>query len=244
MNSDNQIESWNTSYLNGDNHLFYPSEEVVRFAAKYIRKRIQLNKFLDIQKDLRNFRILDLGCGIGRHHIYFESLGVSCFGIDLSARAIELAQKWSSDEGISQKSSKLIQGDLRSLPYSNQYFDCAISVGVFDSMHYSVAKQCIPELWRVLKEDSLLYVDLISMNSEIPKDEKPTQSRRNSKENEEIIVKTLHEKDTIQSYYNIEKIQGLFCGYFEILEHWENIRRDFMNEKQQSRHGLVLKRVR
>ena len=39
---------WNKSYVNINNFLFYPDDEVIRFMSKYIRKIIGLNKFLNL----------------------------------------------------------------------------------------------------------------------------------------------------------------------------------------------------
>lgn len=64
---DNKINEWNSSYLNRDNFLFYPHEEVIRFFSKYIIKRIGLNEFYKVSNIHRKPKILDIGCGIGRH---------------------------------------------------------------------------------------------------------------------------------------------------------------------------------
>jgi len=39
---ENQKKKWEESYLNRDNFVFYPHEEVIRFVSKSIRKRIGL----------------------------------------------------------------------------------------------------------------------------------------------------------------------------------------------------------
>jgi len=43
----NDQEAWEESYRRGDNFVFYPHEEVIRFVSKYIRKRVGLNEFVD-----------------------------------------------------------------------------------------------------------------------------------------------------------------------------------------------------
>ena len=56
---DRRIE-WEKSYKNGDNFVFQPSEYVVRFVSKYIRKRIGLDVFDDYIDLARSSKILDL----------------------------------------------------------------------------------------------------------------------------------------------------------------------------------------
>ena len=41
-------EFWEASYGRFENFMFYPKEEVVKFLNRFVRKRIGLNKFLDI----------------------------------------------------------------------------------------------------------------------------------------------------------------------------------------------------
>ncbi len=48
MKIENNTLNWNSSYKNKDNYLFVPNEEVVRFISKYIKKRIGINKFKNI----------------------------------------------------------------------------------------------------------------------------------------------------------------------------------------------------
>ena len=75
-------EAWEKSYLNKDNYLFYPNEEVIRFFSKYIYKQVGLDLFK--KKHLaKDPKLLVFGCGIGRHLIYSYKLGINTYGIDL-----------------------------------------------------------------------------------------------------------------------------------------------------------------
>jgi SAM-dependent methyltransferase len=82
-------EQWEKSYKNKDNFVFYPNEEVIRFTSKYIRKRVGLNEFVDVHNYSDNPKVLDLGCGIGRHIIYGLDMKLDMYGIDLSEVAID-----------------------------------------------------------------------------------------------------------------------------------------------------------
>ena len=66
-----KTDEWNDSFLRRENFLFYPQEEVVRFIAKYVRKR---RGYDDVTVGLapKPLRVLDLGCGIGRHLKYLS----------------------------------------------------------------------------------------------------------------------------------------------------------------------------
>lgn len=41
-------QQWNESYARGENAIFYPHEEMVRFLNRFIRKRISQNHFSDV----------------------------------------------------------------------------------------------------------------------------------------------------------------------------------------------------
>ncbi len=57
---------WQQSYLRSENFIFYPKEEAVKFLNRFVRKRIAVDKFIDIIDFLKKpVRGLDFGCGIG-----------------------------------------------------------------------------------------------------------------------------------------------------------------------------------
>ena len=92
----------NLSYAAGDNALFYPHEEVIRFFSKFIRKKIGLNNFFDVTKNASGKRVLDLGCGIGRHVLFAHEMGLDAYGIDLSEKAISVARTWAVKNNLSE----------------------------------------------------------------------------------------------------------------------------------------------
>ena len=48
-------------------------------------------------------RILDLGCGDGRHLVYFAKRGYEMFGLDYAPTGLRLAKEWFAKEGLSAK---------------------------------------------------------------------------------------------------------------------------------------------
>ena len=161
-NLDNLQKQWDESYNRGENFVFYPHEEVIRFFSKYIRKRQGLDDFKDIVSFKVPPKILDLGCGIGRHIFYANRMGLDAYGIDLSDSAIQIAWEWAKREGFLNYREKIRQGDIRNMPFPRNYFDFATSHGVLDSMYFEIAKEAVTELSRVLKKGGLFYCDLIS----------------------------------------------------------------------------------
>ena len=195
----NYLEKWNNSYENKDNFLFTPHEEIVRFVSKYIRKRVDINKYEDITEQGKA-KVLDFGCGIGRHIIYGLEMGVDMYGFDLSSVAIKKSIEWAKEKKLNITSEKLKATDATKLPWEDSFFQYSISHAVLDSMSFDSAKIGCKELNRVLCKEALFYCDLISGDD----------SRHSPEYAGEEIVKTRHELNTIQNYYNYDKIKFLF----------------------------------
>ena len=233
MIMENQQKQWDQSYFNRDNFLFYPHEEVIRFVSKFIRKRVGLREFKDVGKFARPPRLLDMGCGIGRHVIYGQVMGLEAYGVDLSQAAIDVAREWARQEGVPHPEERLRQGDIRQLPWSDHFFDFVVSHGVLDSMHFPIAQQVVSEVHRVVAPGGLFYCDLISGDDS-------AHAREFSGEE---MVKTTHEQGTIQSYFNHEKIKSLFGQYFEIKECLLMKTTDVLRGSFRSRYHVVLRKI-
>lgn len=100
-------------------------------------------------------RILDLGCGSGRHIVYLAKHDFEVYGIDASPAGIKLAKRWVEDEKLT---ASLIIGNMyNKLPYADAFFDAVISVQV---LHHNTAeniRRLIAEIWRVLQPAGLLF---------------------------------------------------------------------------------------
>jgi SAM-dependent methyltransferase len=89
----------------------------------------------------KTLRILDIGCGTGRHSLELARRGYNLTGIDLSASMLQQAREKAVREGLSVD---FRQHDARDLPFSNE-FDLAIMIceGAFplmetDEMNYRI----------------------------------------------------------------------------------------------------------
>ena len=70
----------------------------------------------------KSLRILDVGCGTGRHAIELTKRGYLVTGIDLSESQLTLAKEHAAEQGLS---IGFLQADARKLPFTSQ-FDVAI----------------------------------------------------------------------------------------------------------------------
>lgn len=223
---DNQNEQWDLSFDNKQNYLFYPHEEVIRFVSKYVTKRIGFNEFSHVQKQRK---MLDLGCGIGRHVVYGCENEIDSYGIDLSASAISYAKKFAESRAIDNVEARLVVGDVRELPWEDGEFNIVVSHGVLDSMSFDIAKKAVQEVHRVTSDGAMFYCDLVCHPS--------------GKYEKEDVVETDHEKGTIQSYFTEKKIDDLFSDHFSIVEKVSVSRENYGLKSVTVRWHLVLKKI-
>lgn len=192
-------QEWNESYGKGDNFVFNPHEEVVRFCSKYLRKRVGVDKFETIREV---DRVLSLGCGIGRHVFFFDDMGMEAYGIDLSSQALEIAGEWSRRMDKAHLLPRFHCGSAHQMPYDSEWFGALVSHGVLDSLPFALAEDIVKEAERVLEPGGLFYLDLISGDD----------SRHAREFASEERVETEHEHGTIQSYFNASRLDQLIAG--------------------------------
>jgi len=115
-----------------------------------------------VRLEVRNKKILEVGCGMGMDLLQFAKRGAKVVGIDLVSYHIELAQELFKMK-ISSRNYEIFQADAESLPFKNESFDLVYSFGVLH--HTPNIKKAIREIWRVLKPDGKVMVGLYHRNS-------------------------------------------------------------------------------
>ena len=65
-------------------------------------------------------RVLDVGCGPGRHSVELARRGIRCHGIDISQRFLELVAELAAEEGLTDLAT-FDRVDARQLEFSNEF---------------------------------------------------------------------------------------------------------------------------
>lgn len=105
--------------------------------------------------------ILDLGCGNGRHLLYFEKSEHRMVGSDLSWWGLQAARQWLRAE---RQDARLAQADMQHLPFADGSFDAIISFRVIQHNLYADIQQTFHEIQRVIRSEGLLVIDLLKYN--------------------------------------------------------------------------------
>ena len=196
----NQKKIWDNSHKKKDNFLLYPSENVVRFFNKYIHK----NK--EFKPNKKNIKVLDLGCGAGRHLVFFAENKCDIIGYDISTEAIKCAKQFLNFRKIKKF---ILLDSLNSRHIKDNDIDVIVSHGVLDSMAEKDAKKYIAIAKLKLKKQGLFYVEVLGKKTSKPEHIKSTRDT--------YIIKHKHEYNTFQTCYDDNKIKNLFKK-FSIIE--------------------------
>lgn len=112
-----------------------------------------------IPDDLANKRVLDVGCGPGYWNRIFGKMNVDYYGIDISSKTVDLANK---SKSIFELDGRLAVGNAEQLEFPGGYFDFVISEGVIH--HTPDTQKCVHEIYRVLAKNGRARVGLYYKN--------------------------------------------------------------------------------
>lgn len=101
-------------------------------------------------------RILDLGCGTGRHAVALAIKGFRTWGLDYSPTGLRLTRQWLTSQAVA---ASLVLGDARRpLPFRDSAFDGLLSTQVIHHAPLATVRGTISELRRVLRDGGLLFL--------------------------------------------------------------------------------------
>lgn len=101
-------------------------------------------------------RVLDLGCGSGRHTVYLAKQDFDVYGIDIAKSGIEICKNWLKKEKLK---ANLRIGDIyKKLPYPDNFFDAIISTQTLHHAKIEKIRKLIREMERILKSGGLIFV--------------------------------------------------------------------------------------
>ncbi len=118
----------------------------------------QVTHLVPVLRDEGVERIIDLGCGTGRHTLYLAQEGFYAVGLDSSAAALREAQ--AAARGMDNV--EFVNSDASQIPYEDGFFDAALSIHIVQHMKERQRKRAISALERTLKEGGLLFLRTIS----------------------------------------------------------------------------------
>jgi SAM-dependent methyltransferase len=113
-------------------------------------------------------KLLDFGCGAGRHTVYFAKKGFQVYGFDKSAAAVEQAKQTLARGNL--------HADLRAwdmihpLPYEDSFFDAVIATRVIHHTYSENIRKITGEINRVLRIGGYLFLQVSAYRRKDPRD--------------------------------------------------------------------------
>ncbi len=107
-------------------------------------------------------KVLDLGCGAGRHLVFLARKGFEVYGTDISEIGLDQARRRLREEGLE---AELKRSDMTVIPYPDVFFDAVIGIWVIYHNTLEAMRKTISEIHRVLNEGGLAFLTFQSKRS-------------------------------------------------------------------------------
>jgi ubiquinone/menaquinone biosynthesis C-methylase UbiE len=101
-------------------------------------------------------RVLEAGCGFAKWVAFLDSRGYETYGLDYSQTAIDRSLAAWPD-------LRLTRGDLRTMPYEDNYFDAIISLGAIEH-DINGPEAALADMFRVLRPGGMMYCTVPCIN--------------------------------------------------------------------------------
>jgi SAM-dependent methyltransferase len=105
-------------------------------------------------------RVLDLGCGTGRHSLFLAAKGFEVVALDASKTGIEILKKRIKDENT--KGIRTVVGDMSELPFPDAYFGAVISTNVIHHATFDKIEKTFSEVRRVLEPGGIFAFNVLT----------------------------------------------------------------------------------
>ncbi|MFQ6065118.1 MAG: class I SAM-dependent methyltransferase [Candidatus Bathyarchaeia archaeon] len=142
------MAEWNHILLRKEYDPEEPDQIVVNLASMLKKRKAE--------------KVLDLGCGAGRHVIYLAETGFETHGADISETGLRLTKKKLRSRRLE---AQIVKCDMKSMPYIPSCFDAVVCVQTIYHQKLKGIQETLSEIHRILKKKGLLLANFHSKRS-------------------------------------------------------------------------------
>ncbi len=137
--------SWNNLLEDPRFHWKQPDEGVVALAAQW--------------RGEGRRRLLDLGCGAGRHLAFLQTQGFEVGGMDVAPKGLEACAAAMVAAGLA---ARLVRADMTRLPFADTSFDAGIATNVLNHNPRALLQMAVDDIYRVLRPGGQFYLTVLN----------------------------------------------------------------------------------
>lgn len=189
----------------------YPSEQVVQYIFRNFRRD-------------GTEKVLDMGCGAGRHTVFMADENIIPYGIDYSESGTFYTREALINKGYTQYADNIKVADVTDLPFPDEFFDGLISYGVLYYLNIEAIRKAISEIRRVLSAGGAAFVVVRSTDDYRAKYGLKTEEHNTLIINENDETKCAsNENGMLMHFFDRDELAELFSGF-------KNVKIDMIEE--------------
>jgi len=155
-------------------------------------------------KKRRYEKVLDLGCGTGKHSIFLAQKGFEVYATDMSRTGIEIAKK--KAESLELTNIHFKQHDMIMVPFTSNFFNVVICIWTIYHGTLDRIQETVNEIHRVLEPGGMVLTDFLSI-------EDITYGLGREIEKNTFLGEKALEEDIPHHYSTREELEQLFSKF-------------------------------
>ena len=151
-------------------------------------------------------KILDLGCGTGKHSIFLAKQGFQVYATDMSSTGLKIAKEKSESQRLN---IQFKHHDMREIPFTDGFFDAVLCIWTIYHGTLPDIQRTIKEIYRVLKSRGTFITDFLSVTDS-------TYGTGTEIEKNTFIGEKGEEKDVPHHYVTREELIQLLLEFSHV----------------------------
>lgn len=152
-------------------------------------------------------KVLDLGCGTGKHSIFLAQKGFEVYATDMSPTGIGIARE--KAEALGLRNIHFKQHDMISISFTESFFDAVICIWTIYHGTSGGTQETVKEIHKVLKPGGMVITDFLSV-------EDSSYGLGREIEKNTFLGEKKTEEDVPHHYSTKEELEKLFIAFRQL----------------------------